>query len=392
MPPAAIQHGPVITTSAAESAVASYRGCVLEGADAILERLRVIEASAATALAFQRLDWLTPLYKTLAQSMSADPIAVEITDAVSGDLALFLPLVRTRAGRLSVVSAASLGVSDYGGPILGPAAPMTAAAAATLVSVLRKVLTDDDLLELSNMPREICGRLNPLAFVRQATAAVHAGHALTIETTVEAMIAARGKKYRKESERCFRLLAEKGTPCCKRASTEPEVAHAYAILEAQQLSRRADGGDYVLDRPGYSKFYAEALRAGLEHGTAHIFTLKAGDETGAVLFGISHGSTFTLLRISTAQDEAWKRMSPGRLIVIETMRAFAAEGVTTFDMGIGSYAFKHGFGTEVRPLFDLVLPLSAKALPRAGLHRAKAKLRNHPRLMTAAKRLLGHPV
>jgi CelD/BcsL family acetyltransferase involved in cellulose biosynthesis len=388
---AALQHGVVMTAEASrvESAVA-YRARCIVGASAILDRVAELEGASSTALAFQRKDWLKPLYQSLAVSLDAVPSAVEVTDSASGELVLLLPLVQTKVHGLRTLSFASLGVSDYGAPILGPAAPDSAAGAEALITSIRAAPMDADILSLNNMPAMVDGRVNPLTLCTSATPSRHARHVLACDGTVEALLASRGKKYRKESERCFRLLAEKGLPHFKRADSETELSRAYAILQAQQHSRRADEGDaYLLDRPAYSGFYHNALIEGAAAGTAHIFTLKAGDEVGAVLFGISHAGVFTLLRISTAQDEGWKRMSPGRLIVIETMRHFIDQGVRTFDMGIGSYSFKHGFGIAGEPLYDLTLPLSAKALPRVALDRAKSKLRQHPRLMAAAKRLMG---
>ena len=71
------------------------------------------------------------------------------------------------------------------------------------------------------------------------------------------------------------------------------------------------------------------------------------------------------------------------------MRHFAGQGVRTFDMGIGDYAFKRGFGAQTQPLFDLVVPLTLKALPAAALFRAKGALRRNPRFKALADRLRG---
>lgn len=369
--------------------VASYVAQRIEGTEAVLAHMAAHEETCSS-LAFQHTAWLRPLFEGLAVDLNAKALAVSVSDATTGELAVLLPLVMSREGRLSVVSWASLGVSDYGAPLLGPKSPANDDDARALWGAIRASLTGCDLVQLANMPMEIDGRINPLARVTARLPSRHARHALTLDGSVEAFLVSRGKKYRKEAERCSRLLGEKGTPEFKRAQSDQDISHAYATLQTQQRARHtARGSDYRLDEPAFARFFEEALRSGAPLGSAHIFTLTAGGETGAVLYGISHGTTFTLLRISTA-GESWKRVSPGRLIVLDTMRYFLAHGINTFDMGIGDYDFKHGFGVEAQPLFDLVAPLSIKGIASATISRAKAQARRHPRLVDAAKRVLGH--
>ena len=369
-------------------AAAAYVAHRLDGSAAVLACIAAHEG-ACSGLAFQRRAWLGPLYESLTVDLGATALAVCVTDANTGELAVLAPLVITRQGWLSVASWASLGVSDYGAPLLGPKSPTAVRDAAAMWSAVKGALKGCDVIQLSNMPPEIDGRPNPFALLKGGLPSRHASHALTLTGTVEAFLVSRGKKYRKEAERCTRLLAEKGTPEFRRATTAAEITEAYATLQAQQRQRHlAHASNYQLDQPAYANFFDTALHAGSPIRTAHIFTLKADGETGAVLYGISHGTTFTLLRISTA-GESWKRVSPGRLIVLDTMRYFLAHGITTFDMGIGDYDFKHGFGVEARALADVVAVLSLRGLPRAAVAHAKAKARQHPRLVDAAKWVMG---
>lgn len=381
---------PLISKAADDVArvATSYAAQRIDGTAAILNRIAALQDTCST-LAFQRLAWLTPLYESLAADLDAKPLAVEVTDATTGELAVLLPLVETREGGLEVVSWASLGVSDYGAPLLGPKTPANARDAEAMWAAVKRCLKGCDLVQLANMPDDIDGRPNPFALLKSRRPSRHARHALTLPGTVEQFLASRGKKYRKEAERCGRLLAEKGTPEFRRAETEPEISQAYAALQTQQHERHAArGSDYRLDQAAYARFFATALRHGTPLATAHIFTLKAGGETGAVLYGISHGSTFTLLRISTG-GESWKRVSPGRLIVLDAMRYFLERGISTFDMGIGDYDFKQGFGIASEPLVDVVAALSLRGAPTVALARTKARARQYPGLVEAAKRVLG---
>ncbi len=358
---------------------------VHQGRDAVLCALA--DAGPGTvSTAFQTIPWLTVLFAELLPVASAHPILVDVRTA-DGALVLMLPLVATHERGLSVLRVPSFGVSDYGGPVLGPASET----AAGLWPAIKTALSKHDLLVIENMPRVIHGRPNPLASVPGVFAADHHRNALNIAGTVEDLLRALGKKYRKEVERCSRLLADRGEPLFKRVETPEDIAEAYRVLESQQAARRQKaGGDYLLERREYSRFYETLLRDGAGGGSAHLFTLGAGGEIGACLLGISNAGTFKLLRISTAGGD-WKRISPGRLIVLEAMRYFIPRGVRRFDMGIGDYAFKQGFGIEPEPLVTLEAALSARALPRVLANRTRRALRDIAPLRRAVRRLKGQP-
>jgi len=360
---------------------------LIEGADAVLDAVASASASSEFGV-FQAGPWLSAVYGDLAPGHQAWPVAVEVRTA-SGELALLLPLLATHEKGLDVLRVPSLWVSDYGGPLLGPAAPANDAGAAALWRAMKSALAGYDLIIVENMPHSIGERPNPLALIAAARPAEHQRNALHIEGSVEDMLRARGKKYRKEAERCARLLAERGMPTFKRAESEEEIAHGYAILQEQQaLRRRATGGGYVLDQPDYMRFYETVLRQGFANGQAHLFTLGAGAEVGACLLGVTHAGVFTLLRIATAGGN-WSRISPGRLIVLEAMRYFLPRGVRTFDMGIGDYPFKQGFGIQPEPLATLEAPLSRKGWPRYTLRRLRAWARGHERLRALVRYMKG---
>ncbi len=353
------------------------------GRDDVLTALRAAGPDAVST-AFQSLPWLTALFTELLPAAAAHPVLVEIRDG-RGVLVLMLPLMATFERGLNVLRVPSFGVSDYGGPILGPASECPG-----VWPAVRRALAGHDLLVVENMRSAMAGRINPLIAGPGTFASDHHRNAVTVIGTVEDFLRSLGKKYRKEAERCARLLAERGEPTFMRAETDAEIARVYATLEQQQAARRREtGGDYLLKRSEYSRFYRTLLANGCGDGTAHLFTLAAGGEIGACLLGITHGGTFKLLRISTAGGD-WKRISPGRLVVIETMRHFLARGIATFDMGIGNYAFKQGFGIAPEPLVTLEAALTARALPRVALNRTRRSMRNIAPLRRAVRRLKGY--
>ena len=246
------------------------------------------------------------------------------------------------------------------------------------------------------------GTGNPLAAHSAAQPSRHQGNALTITDSVETYIRSRGKKYRKEVERCYRVLESEGAWAFARADSAAEIDAAFAALERQQAERHAGkADDYALAGSQFSAFYRDVLAD--QESAARIFTLSVNGAIIAVLLGLAHcdpaplgdaakakqgehGGTFTLLRIANGGAD-WKHVSPGRLIVVEAMKYYDARGVKTFDMGIGDYQFKRGFGTEPVPLVDLVVPVSLRGMPYVAAARLKSHLRRNERFRALVARI-----
>lgn len=352
-----------------------YRAERVAGRDAALERLSA-HNGLSVSTPFQCMGWLREVYTELAPAFDAEPTVVTVTATASGETALVLPLVTRREGGLLAVGFPNFGVSDYGAPILGPAAPKSDCEARALGAAVRRALADRDLLRLSSMPAQLAAGRNPLCVLSGARPSRHSANRLTVPGTLEQFVQSRGKKYRKEIERCGRLLAAEGAPAFRRATGVADVARAFAALEAQQSRRREEVGDtYTLDQPAFSAFYAGLLRNWSE--SACIYTLEAGGDIAAALLGIRQGNTFTILRISSG-GARWQHLSPGRLVIIEAMRQLLPQGVTTFDMGIGDYPFKRSFGITPEPLVDVVHGLSLRGKFTAAMSVAKDRARRSP--------------
>jgi CelD/BcsL family acetyltransferase involved in cellulose biosynthesis len=66
------------------------------------------------------------------------------------------------------------------------------------------------------------------------------------------------------------------------------------------------------------------------------------------------------------------------------------QGVRRFDMGIGDYPFKRGFGAEEIPLYDLIVASDVAAVPRALFLRIKGRLRKNRHLRAGLQHLKQH--
>ena len=362
-----------------------YIAEVFDGADEALAALDSVQGGLVST-GFQSLNWLTVLYEDLAPAKRAMPRLVVVSERNSGEVVFVLPLVIKKKRAMRVACFADLGVSDYGGPILGPAPLVKGRSIRRAWRAVRRAMHDVDMIRLERMPAEIGGRPNPLVTRMGVAPARHSGNVLTIETTVEDYLRARGKKYRKEVERCTRLWQKEANPRFARATTPEEIARGYRELEEQQSARHeALGSKYVLDEPAFRSFYERLVMDGTECELGYLFTLEANGDVIAGLFGIVHDGTFTLLRIANG-GERWSHLSPGRLVIVEAMKYFVAHGVRRFDFGIGDYPFKRGFGVAEVPLHDLIVARDIAALPRALYHHVVARARRSDRLRAFARR------
>src|SRR5262245_8202479 len=197
-----------------------YRAESVEDTSALLE---LAARPKTSATAFQTATWLAPLYDVLLPRLGGRPLGIAVHDARSGELALVLPLVVVREGHLKIARIPDFGVSDCRAPVLGPAAPANALGAAALWAAVLPVLDGIDLVDLTQMPPDISGCPNPLALLPLAQQASHSRHVIAVSGTVEDLVRSCGRKYRKEVERSFRVLAKEGTFELRRAETSDEI-------------------------------------------------------------------------------------------------------------------------------------------------------------------------
>jgi CelD/BcsL family acetyltransferase involved in cellulose biosynthesis len=249
-------------------------------------------------------------------------------------------------------------------------------------------MPDIDLIRFERMPAEIANRPNPLLALFGSARSRISGNRLIVEGTFNDYLQSLGKKYRKDVERCFRLWEKAGTPRFYQPTTDDEIAHVFATSEEQQaVWHAAHGTKDILADPASRSFYERLAMDGADAGLTALVALEADGKILATLLGLIHEKVFSLLCISTA-GEAWSHLSPGRLVVLETVKHFVARGVTCFDMGVGSNPLKHGFGTEEVPPYDLVVPQDVTALPLAVIHEVSAHLRAGGRLRTVIRRAI----
>lgn len=337
---------------------------------------------------FQTHVWLDSTYEHLLAKSGAQPCLVGIESDRSGKIDMLIPLALVREKNQCIAGFPNFGVADYGAGLISRSSidSFSMQDFRHIWRAVARALDGVDRLSLKNMPLAVNAIANPLAQLPGVFPSSHKRFVVTCDTTVQNFIHERGKKYRKEVERCYRLLDATGDWTFKPAETEDEKLYSFTILEWMQNGRRAlKSGDYKLQSCDISMFYRSTL-TGCDKpnipscGQARVFSLKSGQTPIALIYGMETESTFTLLRIASESGQ-WQRLSPGRLIVLETMRYYLDRGIHIFDLGIGDYKFKRGLGAKPYPLVDAEFALTLSAWPTVMLMQAKGWLKQRPYLM-----------
>lgn len=377
-----------LDAAAAGTPAGGFAAIAANSYEAIAPRWRVLLAEAA-ATPFQSDAWLGAWYASMADGRRVEPVLVEVRDG-SGALAFALPLVRISGAGPVRIEFADRGITDYNAPILGPAAPRDADAAALAWNAVRKALPRADLLVFTKLIDDLRGRRNPLLDALPVQVSKLHGNVVRIDGSFDDWLKSLAKHDRKEFGRFLRVfLREPGTRF-ERITNRADAARVLLWLENEQRERaRLRGGDYVLDEEDYTSFYRSRLDGVLD-GTTVVTALMAGDEVVAALYGVTDGDQYAMVRIAFA-DGPWANCSPGRLIIERSMHLLHGEGYRHFDFTTGAYAYKKTFGVAHRTLYDVTLALSPRGWPTVAKERAKTYVRAHPELEARVRRLLKRP-
>jgi len=345
----------------------------------------VAEGNDSARSVFQSTECLKVWHDTIGRS-AGWPFMIAVREARNNNLVAMLPLLLRRTSRCRVVAWADCGVSDYNAPILCAAAPAEAAAAGAMWHAIKKVLPPADLVQFNKMPIEVEGKRNPMTLLPQARASMGA-QTLVLTSTWDDYLQGLERCFRKELRRSWRVFTKDETAAFGFVDSEDEARRVLTALESQQRERFKSNSAYLLDHPERQSFYRQLTAAGLRNGEVLLSALTCQGEVVAALLGLVRGPRYVMIRIS-ADQARWSHCSPGRLVIVETLRHLHERGFTIFDFSIGGYDYKRRLGVKGEPLFELVNPVSAVGLAATAYDRAKEAVAHHPRLKKIAQTLM----
>ena len=386
-PNAALQVQP----SAGRRAGAAWRVEIATDYAAVGDRWERL-AEAGAAIGFQRRHWLSAWYETLGREAGVEPLLVTVLDAATGaDVAAF-PLVRRTSQRgRRVIEPADADMTDYNAPILGPDAPTSPAACASLLRAMFEALPPADLFTARKLPARIAGRPNPFVAAGMVVHCDATAHPLELGPDLADWEQRLTKKFKGDVRRKWHAFHACPGARLRIATDATEAAELLAALENLQARRIEHLSlPYILAEPPFRAFYRRVAVDGFTSDRIVVATLEAEGRVLAAAMGPRAGEWAAVTRLAIALEPAeMLRLSPGILLADGLIRALHDQGVRCVDFTIGSYDYKKRLRTAEEPLYECHRALSWRGVPAAAVARLRQQLKRHERVHALLRRLAG---
>jgi CelD/BcsL family acetyltransferase involved in cellulose biosynthesis len=131
---------------------------------------------------------------------------------------------------------------------------------------------------------------------------------------------------RSDLRRCRRRLDEHGLVTVERTTSAADLDRALDdVLAVEAMGWKGDRGVAIASSPATARFYREVARWAAREGLLRIYVLRLDQQPIAVAFGLAaHGELYLL---KAGFDPAWRRCSPGRLLLGELLTDAADAGM-----------------------------------------------------------------
>ena len=343
---------------------------------------------SSPATAYGRPEWLLPWIEAVGLPSGLAPMIGVAREAAGGGTAL-LPLAVQRQGALAVALFLGGRDSNFNMGLFRPGTDWTRD---DLHGLLRRAAAASgrriDLFGFHTQPLNWQGSPNPLRALRRQPSPSFA-YKTALGADAEEFLRARvSRETRKKLRQKTKRLGARGAVEVAEARTPDEVAEVLDAFVEQRTARNLASGLPVDDLPALRRVRARTGGAG---GAGTVPALRCGGRLVAPRGGTRHGGRFSGMLISIAAEAEVVRNSPGELLLSEVMKRCCAAGLSTFDLGIGEARYKETYCPDVEPLFDSLVPLTARghvyARLEGGRLQLKRAVKQSPRAWRRGQRL-----
>jgi CelD/BcsL family acetyltransferase involved in cellulose biosynthesis len=325
------------------------------------------------ASGFQQAHWLRCWFATIGIEPGIEGFWLTLKDSVGQDV-LAMPVIRHVEARLTRLTSANLGVTDYNAPLLMPRAALYTPG--EIWAAIRATLPRADLLQIDHMPPDVQGLANPLVQHPLALPSRISGWAVDLPETFEAFRATLSSSMRDQMGKATRRFARVEEHDTRLVETPDEAFETLKFLETHQEIRLGQKGlDYVLSEPAKSRFYHRLAQEGVANGKTVMATFRVKGELVAANFGICEQNRVYYLRLTNLYGE-WSPFKLGLLVTEYLIRTKQEQGITCFDFTLGDYDYKKRFGATQIHLHDVEVPLSWRGWSSVLNLQIRRRLRN----------------
>ncbi|BAV46731.1 protein involved in cellulose biosynthesis CelD [Mesorhizobium loti] len=342
--------------------------------------------------AHQHFAWVEGIVARLMPA-GAEPLIVEVNNAVTGAPLMLLPLMLRPAFHHRVIEWLSCGVCDYSAPLLADSSGWTAQSAQAAWAAVRSVLPAADRVNILGIPRRIDGVANPLALLAASRDSLQTTFGLAIDGEPETVLKRLCRpSFVKEFGKDWRRLERLGGVELVEAATQAEVEQIFGELIRMRLSRFRELGRFdLLTQAAVVDFYRNAALQGLSDGSVRLFGLRVGDALIAVQYAVVHQGTVHALLIAMDQSVV-PNVSPGLLIMGRLIGWARERRFDYFDLSVGDQSYKERMGAKASVLAELRHGLTVRGRVASSAielrNRTEAFVRSNPRLRTAAQGMM----
>ncbi len=368
-----------------------------DGLDALRAGWRALGDDDDPGAIFRSWEWQATWWRTIGHRRRRE-LRILIGRDRDGTIRGIVPMYLDRAPvagvlprrRLRFIGDITVG-SDYLGLIAS-----RAERAALAVPFARRIAVDPVLRKASMIELNDLREDDP--FTEALVEALEAGGFVDIEVTrryicpvadwgldVEPYLASRPQKFGSQVRNRRKDLAKK--PGFRlEIVTEPDrvVEGLEALFRLHRQRWEEEGGSEAFTSAAVEDFHRRAGRLLAERGLARLAILEVEGQPVAAAYGFVHGARFAYYQAGLLPE--WRRRSAGSVVMVEMMRAAAAEGAREMDFLRGDEAYKGIWATTARATCSV----HARRATRAawGAARAMAAL---ARLRAGVKAALPEP-
>lgn len=320
---------------------------------------RQLEDADALATPYQRYDFLVHWQDHVGRTEGVTPYLVTAFDA-EGRPAFLWPLGVQRQGAVRIAQFLGGKHANFNMGLwrMDVAAGIGADGIRFVLDCLAR-RGDADALILLNQPQNWQGTSNPLALLPHAKSA-DSGFSGALKPDFDALLRERtSSETRKKTRKKERLLGEQGALTFARAESEADVRRVLETFFAQKDVRlTALGTSNAFKAPGVREFVEAVALSRRSPSPLELYSFSCDGRILATFGGAARGDRFC--GMFNSMDFAKFEYSPGELMLIHMVRACCERGLRTFDLGTGEASYKQLFCSDIEPLFDSFLTLTAR--------------------------------
>ena len=355
------------------------------------EEWRALEEQQDTFVtAFQRFDWVVPLYKHRYQDDESTPLIVSFRNKQNHKLEMLWPLALEKhsvLGRLATLSLrfADRRLCDYCIPII--AKDVTKNISASLVlDALKQAAPQADLIHFDKWIGTEAEAFTQLSTSKYCFP--YHVHAYRLPLSLEQKEIASSHFFGNHRRKLKQLNKIGPIEIIREEAGNISPEHLDALFKFRRDRFAKLGRDDAFNDEQISEFYEDVALGKTARAIARLVTLKVGDDIASLAFGTMAENNFCGLASAMDGDRFYK-YSPAMLLYLDDIEKCRADGLEYFDFTLGNEGYKFHFKVEQRVLSEIHYPLTWRGHVSYQLRKLKHQVRKSPRLLAFIKKIRG---